>query len=147
MGGEGTSVPDWSEANLCLGYPAPKISRLTCFLIVARPLTKLEEDIPELMIDNILRSTTNLYNQVTATIFSPRSTNDGHNEGREACRQDRLASSAEQIASAFNYCYGNIIAHRGLAIGSSSTGLFGDLFWWFVAPESLQAKVYTARGY
>jgi hypothetical protein len=115
-------------------------------LIVARPLAKLEEDIPELMIDNILRSTTKLYNQVAATIFSPRSTDDGHNEGREARRQGRLASSAEQIASAFNYCHGNSIAYRGLAIGSSSTGLFGDLFWWFVAPESLQAKAYTARG-
>jgi hypothetical protein len=56
MGGEGTSVPDWSEANLSLylGYPAPKISRLACFLIIARPLTKLEEDIPELILDNIL---------------------------------------------------------------------------------------------
>jgi hypothetical protein len=148
MGGEATSVPDWSEANLrlCLGYPAPKISRLACFLIVARPLAKLEEDIPELMIHNILWSTTNLYNQVAATIFSPRSTDDRHNEGREACRQGRLASPAEQIASAFNYCHGNSIAHRGLAIGSNSTGLFGDLFWWFVAPESLQAKAYTARG-
>jgi hypothetical protein len=92
MGGEGTSVPDWSEANLCLGYPAPKISRLAC--IVARPLAKLEEDTPELMVDNILRSTTNLYNQVAATIFSPRSTDDGHNEGGAACRQGRLASSA-----------------------------------------------------
>jgi hypothetical protein len=93
------------------------------------------------MIDNILRSTTNLYNQVAATIFSPRSTDDGHNEGREARRQGRLASSAEQIASAFNYYHGNSIPHRGLAIA-----LFGDLFWWFVAPESLQAKAHTARG-
>jgi len=59
---------------------APKISRLACFLIVARPLAKLEEDIPELMVHNILRSTTNLYNQVAATIFSPRSTDDGHND-------------------------------------------------------------------
>jgi hypothetical protein len=84
MGGEGTSVPDWSEANLCLGYPAPKISRLACFLIVARPLTKLEEDIPELIIDNILRFTTNLYNQVATTIFSLRSTDDRYNKGREA---------------------------------------------------------------
>jgi hypothetical protein len=50
---------------------------------------RLEEDISELMIDDILRPTTNLYNQVAATIFSPRSTDDGHNEssaGREACR-------------------------------------------------------------
>jgi hypothetical protein len=54
MGGEGTSVPDWSKANLYLGYPAPKISRLACFLIITRPLTKLEEDIPELILNNIL---------------------------------------------------------------------------------------------
>jgi hypothetical protein len=60
----GTSVPDWSEANLCLGYPAPKISRLACFLIVARPLAKLEEDIPELIMDNILRSTASFGCQV-----------------------------------------------------------------------------------
>jgi hypothetical protein len=89
------------------------------------------------MIDNILRSTTNLYNQVATTIFSPRSTDDGHNKGREARRQGKLASIAEQIASAFNYYYGNSITHRGLAIGSSSIGLFGDLFWWFIALESL----------
>jgi hypothetical protein len=56
MGGESTSIPDWSKANLrlYLGYPAPKISRLACFLIIIRPLTKLEEDILELIIDNIL---------------------------------------------------------------------------------------------
>jgi hypothetical protein len=60
------------------------------------------------MIDDILRSTTNLYNQVAATIFSPRSTDDGHNEssaGRKACRQSKLGSLAEQIASALNYCH------------------------------------------
>jgi hypothetical protein len=56
----GSEAMTWSEANLCLGYRAPKISRLACLLIVARPLAKLEEDIPELMIDNILRSTTKL---------------------------------------------------------------------------------------
>jgi len=50
------------------------------FLIVARPLAKLEEDILELTIDDILRSTTNLYNQVADMIISPRSTDDGHNE-------------------------------------------------------------------
>jgi hypothetical protein len=56
MGGKGTSISNWSEANLklYLGYPAPKISQLTYFLIIARPLTKLEEDIPELIINNIL---------------------------------------------------------------------------------------------
>ena len=48
--------------RLYLGYLAPKISQLAYFLIVVRPLTKLEEDIPELIINNILRSTTNLYN-------------------------------------------------------------------------------------
>ncbi|KAH8749767.1 hypothetical protein F5882DRAFT_421321 [Hyaloscypha sp. PMI_1271] len=50
----------------------------------------------------ILRSTTNLYNRVTATIISPLSTDDGHNKssaGREACRQSRLGSSAEQNSS------------------------------------------------
>jgi hypothetical protein len=67
--------------------PRPKISRLACFLIVAKPLTKLKEDISELTTNDILRSITNLYNQVAATIISPRSTDDGHNEsstGREA---------------------------------------------------------------
>lgn len=98
------------------------------------------------MINNILRSTTNLYNQVAAMIFSPRSTDDGHNEGREACRQGRLASPAEQIVSAFNYYRGNSITYRDLAISSNSIGLFGDLFCGFVALESLQTKAYTARG-
>jgi hypothetical protein len=32
------------------------------------------------MINDILRSTTNLYDQVAATIISPRSTDDGHNK-------------------------------------------------------------------
>ena len=73
-------VPGQNEANLCLGYPALKIPRLACFLIVARPLAKLEGDISELTINDILRSTANLYNQVAATIFLQRSTDDGHNE-------------------------------------------------------------------
>jgi hypothetical protein len=40
--------------NLYLGYLAPKISRLTYFLLIIRPLIKLEEDILELIINNIL---------------------------------------------------------------------------------------------
>jgi hypothetical protein len=95
---ESTSVPGWSEANLCLGLPGPKNISTRLFLIVARPLAKLEEDISELIIDDILRSTTNLYNRVGATIISLRSTDNRHNEslvGREAYRQSRLGSLAE----------------------------------------------------
>jgi hypothetical protein len=54
IGSKGTSIPNWNKANLYLNYPAPKISRFTYFLIIIRPLTKLEKDIPELIINNIL---------------------------------------------------------------------------------------------
>ncbi|CZR52937.1 uncharacterized protein PAC_02815 [Phialocephala subalpina] len=108
------------------------------FIIVAKPLAKLRGHFGAYN-RRYSGSTTNQLNQVAATIISPPSTEDGHNEssaGREAYRQSRLGSSAEQIASALNYCHGNSIVHRGLAIGLGSTGLFSDLFWGFVAPES-----------
>ena len=44
----------WLErSELMPGLPSPKNPQLAWFLIVARPLTKLEEDISELTIDDI----------------------------------------------------------------------------------------------
>ena len=88
-----TAFGEWIGTERSEPRPAPNISRLAYFLIVARPLAKLEEEISELKIEDILRFMTSLYNQVAAMISSPRSTDDGHqtsSAGREACRQGRL---------------------------------------------------------